>query len=106
MPCPDKLTVKAYVTPEEFAEIQEYAKDSGLSLSAYAKEMCLRGEVKSKLDKALILELSKISADLGRIGGLLKLGLSEGKLERKRGNELYYEIQELKREMAVKIRDL
>jgi hypothetical protein len=106
LPCPDKQVVKTYLTPEEYAAVAGKAKQTGLSLSAYAKSMCLHGQVKSTLDQQLILELAKVSADLGRLGGLLKLGMSEGKLERSRGNEIYDSIQELKRQLSRKIQEL
>lgn len=77
MPCPEKVTVKTYLTPEEYELLKKMAQYAKLSVSAYIKALCLGHEVKSKEDKTAILELAKISADLGRLGGLFKLALSE-----------------------------
>jgi hypothetical protein len=73
MSCPGKITAKTYLTHKEYSIVQERAQEAGLSVSSFIKAMSLEGTVKSKLDKHLILELAKISADLGRLGGLLKL---------------------------------
>lgn len=66
-------------------------------------KLALNGEVKSSLDKDLILALIKESANLGRLGGLLKLGLSQEKLDRFKGNKVLNEILEQKQRLEKKI---
>jgi hypothetical protein len=51
----------------------------------------------------LILQLVKVSADLGRVGGLLKLGLSECKFMHSEIVPLLNQILELKSVMEQKI---
>lgn len=65
------------VTPTERAHIQANAKKAGLSVAAYLRQLGMGYEVRSVLDHAHVLEVTRARGDLGRIGGLLKLWLSE-----------------------------
>ncbi len=68
--------IKVYCLPEERAEIETLARHSGHSVSTY---LCLVGQgyrVTSIIDYRQVQELAKINGDLGRLGGLLKLWLS------------------------------
>lgn len=65
------------VTPEEKETLQQRAQDVALTVPEYLRQVGAGHEVKSKLDQRNLLELLKVSADLGRLGGLLKLWLSE-----------------------------
>ena len=47
-----------------------------MSDSAYLRALGLDMPVKSTLDQEAILELAKINGDLGRLGGLLKMWLT------------------------------
>lgn len=72
-----KSVLKTYLTPDEYKSIQEHADRAGLSLSSFAKRVCL-GQPTPSLDKQHARrDLLKINADLGRLGGLFKLCLSE-----------------------------
>ncbi|MGP5480624.1 conjugal transfer transcriptional regulator TraJ [Pseudomonas helleri] len=71
------LTV--YCLPEEKGQIMRNAKNVGLSASAYLLRVGVGYEVKSTLDSQLVGELVKVNADLGRLGGLLKLWLTDDK---------------------------
>jgi hypothetical protein len=93
MPCPNKKPLKAYLTPEEYRAVKAKARQARLSVSAYAKAVCLGHEVKSALDQEAILELLRLKADMGRLGGLLKLGLSENSLDRHRANRLLSDLE-------------
>tara|TARA_Y100001934_G_C11634307_1_gene442538 strand:+ start:101 stop:454 length:354 start_codon:yes stop_codon:yes gene_type:complete len=68
--------VRVYVTPSEKNEISELAKSHGLSSSEYLRKVGLGIQVSSVLDKELIGDLAKVNADQGRLGGLLKLWLT------------------------------
>jgi uncharacterized protein (DUF1778 family) len=67
------------VTPDEKRGIDEMARTTGNSTSAYLRKVGLGYEVKSVLDFERVAELARINADLGRLGGLLKLWLSNDK---------------------------
>ena len=64
------------VLPDEKEIIQSRAKDCSLSMSSYLRNLGLGYVPKSILDSKLVLELVKINADLGRLGGLLKMWLT------------------------------
>ena len=70
------------VTPEEKAEIHAQAETCALSAPAFLRNLGLGYEVAGVLDQKAILELLLINADLGRLGGLLKMWLTnEERLE-------------------------
>jgi len=73
-----KSVIKVYVTQAEHARISELAESTGLSLSTFAKRVCLGFEVNSLEHIQLRNELRKIRGDLGRIGGLIKQTLAAG----------------------------
>ncbi len=64
------------VLPEEEQEIKENAAKAGLTIAEYLRRLGLGYEIHGVIDKLHIIELSKINADLGRLGGLLKLWLT------------------------------
>lgn len=61
---------------EEENKIKENATHLGLSVAEYLRRISLAYSVQSVIDKNHILTLAKINADLGRLGGLLKLWLT------------------------------
>jgi hypothetical protein len=69
--------LKVVVSTAERAAIIERAKACDLSVSAYLRALGTGFEPKSTLDNQAISHLLKALADLGRLGGLLKLWLSE-----------------------------
>lgn len=69
--------VMVRVTVEEKAQLQAAARSAALTVPEYLRQLGARNEVKSKVDQRSLLNLLKVSADLGRLGGLLKLWLSE-----------------------------
>lgn len=68
--------IKVYCLPEERALIEENAKQHGLSASSFLRNVGLGVKVSGVLDQDAIGELAKINADLGRLGGLLKMWLT------------------------------
>ena len=64
------------VLPGEEQTIKAMAASCGLSVATYLRNVGLGYEVRSVLDHQLIHELAKINADQGRLGGLLKLWLT------------------------------
>lgn len=71
-----RLTI--YLAPEEYNAIAGSAKRAGISLSTFAKRVCLGMDVPSMEQKQAVRNILKANADLGRLGGILKLALSEG----------------------------
>ncbi|UQZ88884.1 hypothetical protein C4J81_06610 [Deltaproteobacteria bacterium Smac51] len=69
------LTV--YLTEDEHRQIAGLAGQAGLSVSRFVKRVCLGQEIRSKVDQEAVLALLHSKGDLGRLGGLLKLHLTE-----------------------------
>lgn len=68
--------IKVWLLPEEKEEVEENARRVGLSASAYLRSIGLGLSVRGVLDQQAVIELSKVNGDLGRLGGLLKMWLS------------------------------
>ena len=66
----DMTPVCVYCTEEEKKQIQ------GLSVSEYLRQLGMMYRPSSVLDYEKVGELLKVSADMGRLGGLLKWWLS------------------------------
>ncbi|SQB21949.1 Relaxosome protein [Citrobacter koseri] len=58
------------------AQIQENAEASGLSVASFIRKVAMGYQVESIVDIDQVVELSRVNADLGRLGGLLKLWLA------------------------------
>ena len=67
--------LKVFVSERERAEIETRAAATGLSVSAYLRNLGLGFQPHSTLDQEAILALLKVNADQGRLGGLFKLWL-------------------------------
>lgn len=109
MPPSEKRTkrterLQAYVTPEEFTLIMESSERAGLSMSEFARRVCLGFRVESREDQQARRELLKVNADLGRLGGLLKQALVSGHKEQIYG--LLHKIDQLQASLKAKIRAL
>lgn len=86
MPSPNRKAVKSYLTAEEYDQVKALASQAGLSVSTYMKRVSLGQQVKSLTDQRALLAVMKANADLGRLGGLLKLALTD----RERGGHVDY----------------
>lgn len=64
------------VLPEEEEAIKANAKATGLTVAGYLRNVGLGYQPKSILDHKAIADLAKVNADLGRLGGLLKMWLA------------------------------
>jgi hypothetical protein len=71
-----KKLVSVRMTSEEFAQVSEVAFATALSVSHLLRVLGLGERPKSRLDQRNVLSLLEVNADLGRLGGLLKLWLS------------------------------
>lgn len=68
--------IKVYCLPEEKAEIESNAASVGKSVSAFLLAVGQGYQVTGVVDYEQVRELSRINGDLGRLGGLLKLWLT------------------------------
>ncbi|MGD9971265.1 MAG: hypothetical protein AB7S65_12555 [Sulfuricurvum sp.] len=68
--------IKARVTADEYEEVNHRSKMYGVTTSDYLRNIALNYPLKSRVDQLAFLELQKCRGDLGRLGGLLKMWLS------------------------------
>ncbi|MDR1520533.1 MAG: conjugal transfer protein TraJ [Planctomycetota bacterium] len=100
-----------FVTPEEKERIKSLADNSGLSLSAYGRTLCLSHIPRSVIDARQVDRLMKLNADQGRVGGLLKLLINrlaeaDGKASRREVDSLLYEIRATQNEIRSAVKRL
>ncbi|NMQ30266.1 conjugal transfer transcriptional regulator TraJ [Candidatus Accumulibacter phosphatis] len=69
--------IKVYCLPEERHQIQANAQATGLSLSTFLLNVGIGYQVRGIVDNKQVEELARINGDLGRLGGLLKLWLTD-----------------------------
>ncbi len=68
--------IKVYCLPEEKDLIESKAKAAGMSVARYLREVGQGYQIKGIVDYEQVRELARINGDLGRLGGLLKLWLT------------------------------
>ncbi len=101
-----KMKMQVYLTQEEFEQIAQSSKSTALSISTFARKVCLGSKVVSMEDVMLRRELRKLAADLGRLGGLFKLALTEEQEEASLMRKILKDIEENKELLKSKIREL
>ena len=69
--------ISVKVLPEEELQIRQTAASTGLAVSALLHNLGLGYRVRGILDHKRVEELARINGDLGRLGGLLKLWLTD-----------------------------
>jgi hypothetical protein len=65
------------VLPYEAEEIRRLASAAGLPVATYLRNVGLGYRLRGILDNQRVEELARINGDLGRLGGLLKLWLTD-----------------------------
>lgn len=70
-------TLRVVVSASERAAIEEKARSTRLSVSAYLRNVGLGYEPRSAYDLEAVRALAKVNGDLGRLGGLLKMWLAD-----------------------------
>lgn len=68
--------IKVYCLPEERAEIEAMANASGHSASTYLRLVGMGYRIQGVIDAEQVREMIRVNGDLGRLGGLLKLWLT------------------------------
>ncbi len=69
--------IKVYCLPEERELIEANARRAGVSVARYLREVGQGYQIKGIVDYERVRELARINGDLGRLGGLLKLWLTD-----------------------------
>ena len=69
--------IKVYCLPEERELIEANAKMAGISVARYLRDVGQGSQVKGVMDYHYVRELVRVNGDLGRLGGLLKLWLTD-----------------------------
>ena len=102
--------IKVYCLPEERDRIEANAKAAGMSLSAFLSAVGQGYEVHGITDYERVRELARINGDLGRLGGLLKLWLTDDVRTAAFGtdviNRLLQRIEATQDEMAVVMKSI
>lgn len=74
------------VLPDERERIESGAKAAHLGIAEFLRRAGMGYPVVSAFDRAELAKLSRIHADMGRLGGLLKLWLTED--DKRAGHEV------------------
>ena len=70
------IRLKVSCTREEKTQIEANARAAGMSVSRYLRNVGMGYKIEGVIDATLVLQLAKINGDQGRLGGLLKLWLT------------------------------
>ncbi|XVK05868.1 conjugal transfer protein TraJ [Maridesulfovibrio sp. FT414] len=77
-----------------------------LSVSEFLKRIALGHEIKSRTDQQARLDLLKTNADLGRLGGLLKMWILDDDKHRIDVERLLEDIRLAQKEIVAKVRSI
>ena len=83
-----KNAIKIYCKPNEREEIARNARETGISLSAYARTLALGRSPVTILELDELKKVMRVHADLGRLGGLLKMFLTNDERLNDMGREM------------------
>jgi hypothetical protein len=75
-----KITVRVNSDEEEI--IEEKAASHSLKFATYLRNLGLNYPIKVTIDQSAVKDLLKVNDDLGRLGGLFKLWLSDNKVDK------------------------
>ena len=96
----DQVLPAIRVTAAERAAIEAGAERVQMSTAAYLRALCLGHDPPSKVDLRAIHELGRLRADLGRLGGLLKLWLTDRAGEGTEASEVSRVLAEIEQRQA------
>ena len=95
------------VLPIEEAEIKNKATDAGLTVAEYLRNLGLGYQVPSVIDNRKVDALLKINADLGRLGGLIKLWLTNDKRAKLIGkSQLYLTLDSIRNTQSAMLNEI
>jgi len=88
------------VAEEDFFRLDALALQTSCSRAEVLRR-CLRGaRLRSTVDAQALSEVSRVHANLNRVGGLLKLAIREGVADRAEHFRLNHELREALREVS------
>jgi len=91
---PKSRMVSFRVDEEDWTRLEVLARQTSCSRAAVLRS-CIRGaRLKSTLDAQALTEVSRVHTNLNRIGGLLKLAIREGMVDRARDYGLNLELRD------------
>ncbi len=99
-----KINMQVYMLEEEYDQVIKSSTLAGLSISTFARRVCLGYSVVSREDAQARRELLKVNADLGRLGGLLKQVITSE--NRGRVNALLDDIESIKNDLKAKVKNI
>ena len=107
----DKVKIETYLTLDERDALTEIAKQLHLSRAEYLKRVALGTPLPNIGNKQTIVELSKVNADMARLGNLLKLALDnidvDGlQISTLKINQIMAELEDAKQILKTKIKEL
>jgi hypothetical protein len=71
-----EYVIKIYLKPNDKKRIAQEAREAGMSMSAYARTLALGEKSVASAELTGIADVMKVHADIGRLGGLLKMTLT------------------------------
>lgn len=72
----NEYVIKIYLKPNDKTKIAQNARGCGMSMSAYVRNLALGDIPVTNIELDEMEKVMKIHADLGRLGGLLKMTLT------------------------------
>lgn len=104
------LHLRVVVNAGEKSEIEAAAGNCCTSVSSYLRSLGLGYVPPSKIDQSHILELAKVNGDQGRLGGLLKMWLTNEERQEEsvsaQVRRILEQIDEVQRILEQKAREL
>lgn len=95
------------VLPEEERVIKAKAYEAGLTVAEYLRNLGLGYSVTSIIDNRQVDALLKINADLGRLGGLIKLWLTNDERTKYIGkSQLYMTLDAIQETQSVMLKEI
>lgn len=97
--------IKVYCLPDERERIAANAKKAGVSVARFLREVGQGYQITGLMDYEYVRELVRVNGDLGRLGGLLKMWLTDDERTAQFGETtilaLLARIEETKNEMSI-----
>lgn len=95
------------VLPKEEIMIKAKASEAGLTIAEYLRNLGLGYTVPSVIDNRQVDALLKINADLGRLGGLIKLWLTNDKRTKYIGkSQLHMTLDTIRETQSVMLQEI
>ena len=84
--------VSLRIDEDDFTLLDALARQTSCSRGEVLRRCLTGAQLKSTIDAQALTEVSRVHANLNRIGGLLKLAIREGVSDRSTSHRLYLEL--------------